>query len=87
MNRRFKSATGEAPLHYLQTLRVDVAKRLLETKGLNVDAVSARVGYGDLSTFRRLFKRETGLSPREYQRRFSRNGSGRGSAAAAMPSR
>jgi transcriptional regulator GlxA family with amidase domain len=88
LNRRFKSATGEAPLHYLQTLRVDVAKRLLETKGLNVDAVSARVGYGDLSTFRRLFKRETGLSPREYQRRFSRNASGRDlSAAAPLPAR
>ena len=83
LNRRFKLATGEAPLHFLQTLRVDVAKRLLETKGLNVDAVSARVGYGDLSTFRRLFKRETGLSPREYQRRFSRNAPSRGSSAAA----
>ena len=72
LNRRFKRATGEAPLHYLQSLRVDVAKRLLENKGLSVDAVSARVGYSDLSTFRRLFRRETGLSPREYQRRFSR---------------
>lgn len=72
VNRRFKLAIGEAPLRYLQSLRIDVAKRLLETKGLNVDAVSERVGYGDLSTFRRLFRRETGLSPREYQRRFSR---------------
>jgi AraC-like DNA-binding protein len=36
------------------------------------NAVSERVGYGDLSTFRRLFKRETGLSPRGYPRRFSR---------------
>jgi AraC-like DNA-binding protein len=54
-------------------MRVDVAKRLLESKGLSVDAVSARVGYSDLSTFRRLFRRETGLSPREYQRRFSRS--------------
>jgi transcriptional regulator GlxA family with amidase domain len=77
LNRRFKQVTGEAPLHYLQSLRVDVAKRLLETKGLKVDAVSERVGYGDLSTFRRLFKRETGLSPREYQRRFSRRHQGR----------
>ena len=34
LNRRFKLATGEAPLHYLQSLRVDVAKRLLENKGL-----------------------------------------------------
>lgn len=72
LNRRFKLATGGAPLQYLQALRVDVAKRLLETEGLSVDAVSARVGYNDLSTFRRLFRRETGLSPREYQRRFAR---------------
>ncbi|WP_375312711.1 helix-turn-helix domain-containing protein [Bradyrhizobium sp. A5] len=73
LNRRFKQTTGKAPLHYLQSLRIDVAKRLLETKDLTMDAVSRRVGYGDLSTFRRLFKRETGLSPREYQRRFSRH--------------
>ncbi len=73
LNRRFKQAIGKAPLHYLQGLRIDVAKRLLETKQLTMDAVSQRVGYGDLSTFRRLFKRETGLSPREYQRRFSRH--------------
>jgi transcriptional regulator GlxA family with amidase domain len=72
LNRRFKLALGEAPLHYLQSLRVDVAKRLLEMRGLNVDTVGQRVGYRDLSTFRRLFKRETGLSPREYQRRFVR---------------
>jgi transcriptional regulator GlxA family with amidase domain len=81
LNRRFKQAVGEAPLHFLQSLRVDVAKRLLETKGLNVDVVSERVGYHDLSTFRRLFKRETGLSPREYQRRFSR----RHQARSALP--
>jgi transcriptional regulator GlxA family with amidase domain len=80
LNRRFKEAVGEAPLHYLQSLRVDVAKRLLETRGLKVDAVSERVGYADLSTFRRLFKRETGLSPRDYQRRFSRRHQGRGAS-------
>ena len=81
LNRRFKLATGEAPLHHLQSLRVDVAKRLLATTGLSVEAVSARVGYSDLSTFRRLFRRETGLSPREYQRRFSRRHAGRGAAS------
>ncbi|GIQ78429.1 transcriptional regulator [Bradyrhizobium sp. RD5-C2] len=72
LNRRFKLAVGEAPLQYLQALRVDVAKRLIESRRLKLDTVSARVGYNDLSTFRRLFKRETGLSPREYQRRFAR---------------
>lgn len=82
LNRRFKQAIGKAPLHYLQGLRIDVAKRLLETKELTLDAVSQRVGYGDLSTFRRLFKRETGLSPREYQRRFSRRHRQRAAVAA-----
>ena len=71
LNRRFKRATGEAPLQYLQSLRVDVAKRLLQTRRLTVDAVGERVGYRDLSIFRRLFKRQTGLSPRDYQQRFS----------------
>ena len=85
LNRRFKRAVGAAPLHYLQSLRVDVAKRLLESPGLKVDAVGERVGYGDLSTFRRLFKRETGLSPREYQRRFVRRRQGRPAPAAPPP--
>jgi transcriptional regulator GlxA family with amidase domain len=73
LNRHFKQAVGDAPLGYLQTLRVEVAKRLLEKGGIAVDVVSQRVGYGDLSTFRQLFKRKTGLSPREYQRRFGRS--------------
>lgn len=69
--RRFKTAIGETPLAYLQAMRIDVAKRLLETSNLNIESISERVGYGDLSTFRRLFKRETGVAPREYQQRFS----------------
>jgi len=72
INRRFKTSVGEAPLRHLQALRIEVAKRLLETGGLNVDTVGDRVGYQDVSTFRRLFRRCTGLSPREYQRAFSR---------------
>lgn len=75
LNRRFKAALGEAPLHHLQKLRIQVARKLLETRRvgsrLGIDDVSARVGYGDVSTFRQLFKRETGVSPREYERRFS----------------
>jgi transcriptional regulator GlxA family with amidase domain len=74
LHRRFKQAVGAAPLGYLQTLRVEVAKRLLETGRISVDDVSARVGYGDLSTFRQLFKRKTRLSPRAYQQRFARTG-------------
>lgn len=72
VNRRFKLALGETPLGHLQSLRIELAKRLLETTPLSVEAVSERAGYGDLSTFRRLFKREAGLSPRDYQQRFAR---------------
>lgn len=70
LNRRFKQAMGIGPLEYVQNLRIEVAKRLLETGALSVDDVCQRVGYVDLSTFRELFKRKTGLSPRGYQGRF-----------------
>jgi transcriptional regulator GlxA family with amidase domain len=72
LNRRFKQATGLAPLAYLQNLRIEVAKQLLESRPIALDTVSQRVGYSDISTFRQLFKRKTGLSPSEYQTRFAR---------------
>ncbi|MCY0855063.1 GlxA family transcriptional regulator [Cupriavidus sp. D39] len=72
LNRRFKLAVGLAPLTYLQNLRIEVAKQLLESRPIGLEVVSQRVGYGDLSTFRQLFKRKTGLSPSEYQMRFAR---------------
>lgn len=68
--RRFQQATQESPVTYLQALRVETAKRLLETTNLNFEEIVARVGYSDLSSFRRLFKRHTSLSPRDYRRRF-----------------
>ncbi|MBB5360004.1 transcriptional regulator GlxA family with amidase domain [Rhodanobacter sp. ANJX3] len=70
LNRRFKQAMGIGPLQYLQILRIEVAKRLLETGSFSVDGVCQKVGYADISTFRQLFKRKTGLSPRDYQGRF-----------------
>ena len=70
LNRRFLKALGQTPLQYLQSLRIDHAKNLLETTRLSVETVGAHVGYGDASTFRRLFKRETGLTPKGYQQRF-----------------
>lgn len=71
--RRFKKALGDTPLGYVQGQRIELAKRLLETTRLTIDAVSERVGYTDLSAFRRLFKRETGISPSEFQRVFTRH--------------
>jgi transcriptional regulator GlxA family with amidase domain len=70
--RHFNQAIGATPVQHLQTLKIELAKRLLETTALSVDGVSEHVGYTDLSTFRRLFKRKTGLSPRDYHHRFAR---------------
>jgi len=72
LNRRFKQAVGLAPLAYLQNLRIEVAKQLLESRPIGLEVVSQRVGYTDASTFRQLFRRKTGLSPSDYQLRFSR---------------
>jgi transcriptional regulator GlxA family with amidase domain len=74
LHRRFKSATGRSLLEYLQGLRVEEAKRLLETSSTPVDEVSAQAGYADASFFRRLFKRLTGLTPGQYRRMFSAPG-------------
>ncbi|MDR5863181.1 helix-turn-helix domain-containing protein [Halomonas campisalis] len=68
--RRFKRATGYSPVHYLQQLRVEEAKRLLESTDEPVDDISWRVGYEEAAAFRRVFKRITRLSPGEFRRKF-----------------
>ncbi len=71
LHRRFKQAVGDSPVGYLRTLRVEVAKRLLESGEVDLETIAEQVGYGDFSTFGQLFKLKTGLGPREYQRRFA----------------
>lgn len=68
--RRFTTATGLAPLDYIQRLRIEDAKRRLERTNASVDEISWRVGYEDAAFFRRLFKRTTGLAPGAYRKRF-----------------
>lgn len=70
LKRRFKRATGLALIDYLQNLRIEEAKRLLETTDRAVDDISIAVGYEDASFFRRLFKRRTGMVPLQYRRMF-----------------
>jgi len=70
LKRRFKAATALTLIDFIQNLRVEEAKRLLESQRTAVDEISVQVGYEDASFFRRLFKRRTGLSPREYRRLF-----------------
>lgn len=68
--RRFKQATGDSPLIYLQKLRVAAAKRMLESNHRNMQEISHAVGYQDVPFFRSLFQRHTGISPSEYRNRF-----------------
>ena len=68
--RRFKHATGDSPLIYLQKLRVAAAKRLLESDHRTMHEISGAVGYQDPAYFRSLFQRHTGVSPSAYRRRF-----------------
>ena len=70
--RRFKSATGESPLAYLQTVRIEVAKKMLEMSAQTIAEITQNVGYEDVSSFSKMFKRRVGLSPREYRGRFSK---------------
>lgn len=68
--RRFKRATGYSPLRYVQNLRVERARRLLERTEDSVESISWSVGYEEPAAFRRIFKRITTLSPGEYRRKF-----------------
>jgi transcriptional regulator GlxA family with amidase domain len=68
--RRFKRATGQPPLRYVQLLRVEQAKRKLEATDGPIDEISWQVGYENTAFFRRLFKRTTRMTPGEYRRKF-----------------
>jgi len=69
-NRRFKAATGETALKYLQHTRVEAAKMLLITTRETFDEISPKVGYENVSFLRRVFKGTTGITPVEFRRKF-----------------
>jgi transcriptional regulator GlxA family with amidase domain len=66
-NRRFKNATAQSPLHYLQGVRIEIAKDLLQTSNLNVSEVADKIGYQDVGYFTALFMKLLSTSPREYR--------------------
>jgi transcriptional regulator GlxA family with amidase domain len=68
-NRRFKIATGHTPLEYVQRLRIEEAKQILETTDQPVETIASEVGYCDTVSFRRLFKRLVADTPALYRRR------------------
>lgn len=74
LKRRFKAATGTTLMDYVQNLRIEEAKRFLETGTTPFDDIAAEVGYENPGFFRRLFKRRTGLTPSDYRRMFQSYG-------------
>jgi transcriptional regulator GlxA family with amidase domain len=68
--RKFTSTTGNTPIEYIQRVRVEAAKRLLEKGKLTVEQVCMESGYADFGFFRNIFKRLTGLKPQEYKRKY-----------------
>lgn len=72
LERRFKKATSNSLVEYMQRVRVEVAKQRFETSADNVNEVMYNVGYNDPKTFRTTFKRFTGLSPVNYRNKYNR---------------
>lgn len=70
--RRFKRATGNTPIEYIQRVRVEAAKKALATTDEPLLEVALRVGYEDLGSFRRVFARHAGMSPAAWRRRYRR---------------
>jgi len=69
--RHFKAATGRLPAAYVQALRIEAAKAMLERDGKPVQSISAEVGYDDVAFFRGLFKRLVRMTPTEYRAHFA----------------
>lgn len=70
--RVFSAETGTPPATYVEHVRVDTARRLLETSRRSIDQVASSAGFGTPEALRRAFARRLRLSPREYRARFGR---------------
>jgi transcriptional regulator GlxA family with amidase domain len=70
--RRFKKATHNTPVEYVQRVRIEAAKKTLESTTMTIHQVMYSIGYNDDKTFRRIFKRYAGLTPLEYRNKYNR---------------
>jgi transcriptional regulator GlxA family with amidase domain len=68
--RRFTAETGRSPGRHVEDLRLDAARRLLETSDLGVDVVAARCGFASREVLHRTFRRRLGVTPNQYRRSF-----------------
>ena len=72
LERRFKQATGNTVMEYIQRVKIEMVKKSLETSRLGVSEAMYKVGYSDPKAFRIVFKKVTGLSPLQYRNRYNR---------------
>jgi len=70
--RRFKKATSNTPVEYLQRVKIEAAKKSLESSRENINEVMYSIGYSDSKAFRTMFKKITGLSPVSYRNKYNR---------------
>jgi len=70
--RRFKKATSNTPLEYIQRVKIEAAKKRLESSNFNIQEVMYGIGYNDEKAFRNTFRKYTGLSPLEYRNKYNR---------------
>lgn len=73
LERRFKKATSNTIMEYIQRVKIEAAKINLERTRENVNEAMYKVGYSDIKAFRTTFKKITGLSPLEYRNKYNRN--------------
>lgn len=69
--RRFKSATGNTPSEYIQRVKIELAKKLLEQDRVTIKNICYETGYEDQGYFRNVFKKYTGLTPLDYKKSFT----------------
>lgn len=72
LERRFKKATANTVVEYIQRVKMEVAKKDLESRQKNINEIMYDVGYSDNKAFRSTFKKITGLSPIQYRNKYSR---------------
>lgn len=72
LERRFKKATANTVVEYIQRVKIEAAKISLESSQQNVNEVMYKVGYSDPKAFRTTFKKITGLSPIQYRNKYNR---------------
>ena len=72
LERRFKLATNNTVLEYIQRVKIEFAKRSFENSRKNINEVMFDVGYTDTKAFRSTFKKITGLSPVEYRNKYNK---------------